>query len=63
MRWHFSKHWEHLVGYNKKFDKAFRAGWKDSASILEKSIAIGISVKWNDDDIERISKGILSAWN
>lgn len=63
MRWHFSKYWEHLVGYNKKFDKAFRAGWKDSASILEKSIAIGISVKWNDDDIERISKGILSAWN
>jgi 8-amino-3,8-dideoxy-alpha-D-manno-octulosonate transaminase len=63
MRWHFSKHWEHLVGYNKKFDKAFKTGWKDSALILEKSVAIGISVKWNDDDIEKISKGILSAWS
>ena len=63
MRWHFSKHWEHLVGYNKKFDKAFKSGWKDSALILEKSVAIGISVKWNDDDIVKISKGILSAWN
>ena len=63
MRWHFSKHWEHLVGYNKKFDKAFKSGWNDSALILEKSVAIGISVKWNDDDIEKISKGILSAWS
>ena len=63
MRWHFSKHWEHLVGYNKKFDKAFKSGWIDSALILEKSVAIGISVKWNDDDIEKISKGILSAWS
>jgi 8-amino-3,8-dideoxy-alpha-D-manno-octulosonate transaminase len=63
MRWHFSKHWEHLVGYNKKFDKAFKSGWNDSALILEKSVAIGISVKWNDNDIEKISKGILSAWS
>jgi 8-amino-3,8-dideoxy-alpha-D-manno-octulosonate transaminase len=63
MRWHFSKHWEHLVGYNKKFDKAFKSGWNDSALILEKSVAIGISVKWNDNDIEKISNGILSAWS
>lgn len=62
MKWHFAGFWDHLRGRSKKFDKALRGGWLPSAEILNRSIAIGISVKWTASDIERISEGITSAW-
>ena len=62
MKWHFSKHWSQLVGRNEAFDSGFAGGWKTSAELLERSIAIGISLKWVDSDIDRISESIHSAW-
>lgn len=62
MKWHFSGFWGHLRGRSKKFDKAFKIGWKTSAEILNRSIAVGISVKWTVSDIEKISEDIKKAW-
>jgi 8-amino-3,8-dideoxy-alpha-D-manno-octulosonate transaminase len=62
MKWHFAGFWGHLSGRSKKFDKALKGGWSQSAEILNRSIAVGISLKWTASDIERISEGIISAW-
>ncbi len=62
MKWHFAGFWGHLSGRSKKFDKALKGGWSQSAEILNRSIAVGISLKWTSSDIERISEGIISAW-
>lgn len=62
MKWHFAGFWAHLSGRSRKFDKALKGGWSPSAEILNRSIAVGISVKWTRSDIERISEGINSAW-
>jgi 8-amino-3,8-dideoxy-alpha-D-manno-octulosonate transaminase len=63
MRWHFAGFWGHLSGRSKKFDKALKGGWSQSAEILNRSIAVGISIKWTASDIERISEGIIAAWH
>ena len=61
MQWHFAKHWGHLLsrypGYANKLDSS----WAETAEILERSVALSVSVRLQEADIDRISEGVSAA--
>ncbi len=59
IRWHFSKHWEHLFTDNGSKDPNWNSRWASSASLLERAVALPIMVKMSKDDIYQIAEKII----
>lgn len=54
MRWHFASFWPHLLGEAD-------GRWEKSQAILERSLALAVSVTWSVEDVERLSDAVHSA--
>jgi len=54
MKWHFAACWPHLLG-----EPGGR--WERSRSILERSVALGVSVTWSATDVERLADAVQAA--
>lgn len=54
MKWHFAAYWPHLLG-----DQDGR--WEVSQGILERSLALGVSVTWSASDVERLADAVQRA--
>ena len=54
MKWHFAAYWAHLLGEPD-------GRWAVSQSILERSLALGVSVTWTTSDVERLADAVQGA--
>ena len=60
IRWHFSKHWGHMLDDHPLYGDKVTTSWSKSADILERSIALPVMVKMSDDRIEHIIESLGS---
>ena len=60
VKWHFAKHWGHIFGPGSRYQNSYRTEWEKSAAILDRSIALGISVKMTDQEIDDIADKITT---
>jgi 8-amino-3,8-dideoxy-alpha-D-manno-octulosonate transaminase len=58
--WHFAKHWAHLFKGNPRYDGRNRDFWQESADILERSVAIGVMVKMDEERIDKVASTLVS---
>ncbi len=61
MQWHFSKHWGHLLSRYEMYEGKFDLQWVATAEILERSVALPVSVRLQEPDVDRISQGVSDA--
>ncbi|MAN80228.1 MAG: aminotransferase [Magnetovibrio sp.] len=54
IRWHFAKHWEHMLDDHPLYKGRVSDAWAPSADILERSIALPVMVKMDDTRIDEI---------
>jgi len=54
IRWHFSKHWQHLLKNHPIYRGNLDDVWQKSADILECSVALPVGVLMEDQKIENI---------
>ena len=59
IRWHFSKHWEHLFLANGAKNINWGSRWTASAALLERAVALPIMVKTSEDDIYKTAEKII----
>jgi 8-amino-3,8-dideoxy-alpha-D-manno-octulosonate transaminase len=59
IRWHFSKHWEHLFLASGAKEKNWDSQWAASAALLERAVALPIMVKTSEDDLCGIAEKII----
>ena len=59
MNWHFARHWGHMYSNNEKYRDTFQVEWQNSASLLERSIAIPIMIKMTPERIDEIAKKLI----
>lgn len=66
IKWHFSKHWDHMFHDHPMYSNRAAISWGASADILECSIALPVMIKMDDERIEcvintlnRIAKDVL----
>ncbi len=66
IRWHFSKHWAHMLNDHPIYGGKLDTAWEKTADILERSVALPVMVKMDDERISfvcetlnKIAKDIL----
>jgi len=59
IRWHFSKHWEHLFLTNGSKNSNWNSGWESSAALLERAVALPIMIKNSKDEIYQTAEKII----
>ena len=59
IRWHFSKHWEHLFATNGSEKSNYKSRWASSANLLERTIALPVMVKTSEDAIYQTAETII----
>lgn len=60
LRWHFAGHWDFLFS-SLVSSRSFPTEWPKSRDLLERSVAIGISLLWSEEQIHSLSNTISSA--
>lgn len=58
MNWHFVGHWNHIIQYCPPYRLD---AWPKSETLLKRAIALPISVKMNDEQINKVIEGIRKA--
>ncbi len=58
MNWHFVGHWNHIIQYCPPYRLD---AWPKSEALLKRAIALPISVKMNDEQINKVIEGIRKA--
>lgn len=58
MNWHFVGHWNHIIQYCPPYRLD---AWPKSEALLKRAIALPISVKMNDEQINKFIEGIRKA--
>ncbi|MDY6856992.1 MAG: DegT/DnrJ/EryC1/StrS family aminotransferase [Thermodesulfobacteriota bacterium] len=64
--WHYTGSWKHIISRlnRQKGENIYsRDSWPQSENMLNRAIAIGISVNMTDDDLDKIIAGIRKAVN
>jgi 8-amino-3,8-dideoxy-alpha-D-manno-octulosonate transaminase len=61
--WHFAKHWSHLYKKHGWYLQSYETEWRDSAEILETSVALPIMIKMTDEQIGEIAEKVLKIAN
>lgn len=56
IKWHFSKHWDHMFGGHPLYDGRTKEAWSASADILECSVALPVMIKMDDARIDFVCK-------
>ena len=59
IRWHFSKHWQHLFLENGSKNMNCDSRWKSSADFLERAVALPVMVKTLEEDISKTAEKII----
>ena len=59
IRWHFAKHWEHLLLDNGSKDLDWNSRWATSSNLLERAVALPIMVKSSKDDLCQIAEKVI----
>lgn len=56
IKWHFSKHWDHMFDGHPLYDGRASEAWASSADILECSVALPVMIKMDDARIDYVCK-------
>ena len=59
MKWHFSRHWNHMFQKYGWYRETYKVQWQQSADILERSIAVPIMVKMTEENIANVADSLL----
>jgi len=61
MRWHFAKHWSHLLSSASVSRDEIEHSWLPRADILERCVALPVMVKMDEEQINRISRAVVES--
>ena len=63
MNWHFAGHWRHLCPRKNAEVPPHFQHWPASDEILKRCVSLGISVKMQTEDLDRLATVVGDSWN
>lgn len=57
--WHFAPRWGHIWTTVKKYKRSYKRAWKASEQLMDRSVALPIMVKWDNEFCEQYGEKVL----